>query len=1162
MANLIVHSLNINGFRSTLKQRYIQQYVQSQQIDILNIQETFVDNYFLSKKIELMLDLRKRCIWSYGSDNSRGVVTLFINTSIEIEHFHADFDGRLVYVDFTYNESKYRIVNVYAPNQSQDRNTYLDRLTPYLVTARHLILNGDFNFVLDSKLDKVGGNLNKGTVGSKIFKNIIDKHKLIDAFRYLHPNKRAVTWMSKYASNSKHDYEYIGNRLDRFYVCNTLSNSILNSDITPCAVSDHNFITLTLNTNQGISFGKSYWKFNDSLLEDKEFVDLFEYYWQIISRTNNITLEWWDCIKLKIKEFCIDYSKSKNREIYGEYKELRRQYQALNEGDLKQLEEIKLKLKDIEIELQKGSILRSKAKIIDNNENPTCYFFNKEKTASLRKTITSIKTDGDNFTSSESILDCFKTFYTDLYTDEPVDDSLNDMFLADLPKVSASDNADLCEDISKEEIWNNLRSMKLDKSPGSDGLTTAFYKKFFHLLGDTLESLFQICYDSGEMSQSQKLSYITLLCKDKKNADDMKNYRPISLLNIDRKILSKIISTRLSYILPSIIGISQTCSIRGRSIFDNLHLFRNIQDYIEQKDLYAAFISLDQEKAFDRVSWSYLYNTLKAFGFHDNFIHWISVLYADVRSSVIVNNHISTPFEIKRGVRQGCSLSPLLYVLCLEPFAKKVQDDNEIHGIKVPGSDYEIKMSLYADDNTGIFTSDFSMHKYFYHIKCFQKISGSKINYRKSNGMYLGKWKNRSDHPFGITWVPNAKLLGYRYGYNINEDDMWSKLYLKFDNTMNLWRNRQLSFKGKSIVLNSICINEILYYVSAGIIPSHYRTLFQRSCFRFIWASTYEPVGRNTLYLPFREGGLNVPYIKLKIEAIYMSHLISLIKNRSASWTYFAKYWIGLHLKKENKILGSNLIPHSEIIPPFYTICLTVYKKFRDLYPDMLIDQLKTKEIYRLLISSLEIKPKVLRNFPSVNFKQVFKNIYSPFIDLNVRNLIWRISHDVLYVNYFLLSKGIGNTKLCPFCNKIETVSHLLLQCEMVTPLNKIVLKLLRAVSDNRIKFSEKTFRFIQLPPLEDRVYNIALILLSESRYAIWTCRNKAHHESVKFTQYSLALKFLSRIRYRIRVDLLRMKFAQFVTFWSEFISVPSAGVIEIDKCLNIDTYFKLVDSS
>ena len=153
----------------------------------------------------------------------------------------------------------------------------------------------------------------------------------------------------------------------------------------------------------------------------------------------------------------------------------------------------------------------------------------------------------------------------------------------------------------------------------------------------------------------------------------MKCYRPISLLNIDYKIIPKIITIRLGKVLPKIIGIDQTCSVKGRSIFDNLHLLRNVIDYIDQKNLSACFICLDQEKAFDRVSRSYMFDTLTAFGFKERFLRWIKLLYNDISSSVIINNLISDPFPIKRDVGQGCSLAMLLYVICFEPFAHKIR---------------------------------------------------------------------------------------------------------------------------------------------------------------------------------------------------------------------------------------------------------------------------------------------------------------------------------------------------------------------------------------------------------------------------------------------------------------------------------------------------------
>ena len=147
-----------------------------------------------------------------------------------------------------------------------------------------------------------------------------------------------------------------------------------------------------------------------------------------------------------------------------------------------------------------------------------------------------------------------------------------------------------------------------------------------------------------------------------------------------------------------------------------------------------------------------------------------------------MNNFISPSFSVNRGVR----LSPLLYVLCFEPFAQKIRSLDDIKGLKLPGSKEQLKLILYADDSNGVFTDDASVHRYFHWVKLFERVSGSKINMRKSKGMYLGKWKDRSDHPFGISWVKNHKILGYIFGNEFTDDDLWSKLFLKFDKTLHL----------------------------------------------------------------------------------------------------------------------------------------------------------------------------------------------------------------------------------------------------------------------------------------------------------------------------------------------------------------------------------------
>ena len=120
----------------------------------------------------------------------------------------------------------------------------------------------------------------------------------------------------------------------------------------------------------------------------------------------------------------------------------------------------------------------------------------------------------------------------------------------------------------------------------------------------------------------------------------------------------------------------------------------------------------------------------------------------------------------------------------------------------------------------------------------------------------------------------------------------------------------------------------------------------ERKFFRFIWNSAYEPVARKTLYLNFNQGGLNIPYLKLKCESLYLAYLQKLVTNHNANWTYFAKYWIDMHLRKLNPSLASNSLPHSEYIPILNNQCILTFDKLFGIRPDISFNTLNTKMFY------------------------------------------------------------------------------------------------------------------------------------------------------------------------------------------------------------------------
>ena len=185
---------------------------------------------------------------------------------------------------------------------------------------------------------------------------------------------------------------------------------------------------------------------------------------------------------------------------------------------------------------------------------------------------------------------------------------------------------------------------------------------------------------------------ITLIPK-KGDLNKLKYWRPISLLCLDYKILTKILSNRLKNILPKIISEEQTCFIPKRTIFNNLFLIRGIITLTKEKNTKLYILQIDQEKAFDKIDHDFLYKTMKKMGFSNQFIQFIKILYKSNTSFVINNGFLSPPIQLLRGLRQGCPLSLPLYVIQGEVTTANIDKNENIKGIKIPNSRKEIKIS-------------------------------------------------------------------------------------------------------------------------------------------------------------------------------------------------------------------------------------------------------------------------------------------------------------------------------------------------------------------------------------------------------------------------------------------------------------------------------------
>ena len=190
-------------------------------------------------------------------------------------------------------------------------------------------------------------------------------------------------------------------------------------------------------------------------------------------------------------------------------------------------------------------------------------------------------------------------------------------------------------------------------------------------------------------------------------------------------------------------------------------------DFTKTNDIPGIAVFLDFEKAFDSVEWDFIQKCLESFNFSPNLRQWISVFYKDISSCVINNGVASQHFYLERGVRQGCPLSGILFVIAMELLAQSIRRSKDIKGINIQRAEV-VKLSQYADDTTALLADVQSVSNLFNLLSLFEKCSGLKINQRKSEVLWLGSLRHRKDTIFNLQISDEpVYALGVHLTYNI-----------------------------------------------------------------------------------------------------------------------------------------------------------------------------------------------------------------------------------------------------------------------------------------------------------------------------------------------------------------------------------------------------------
>ncbi|PFX24018.1 Transposon TX1 uncharacterized 149 kDa protein [Stylophora pistillata] len=375
------------------------------------------------------------------------------------------------------------------------------------------------------------------------------------------------------------------------------------------------------------------------------------------------------------------------------------------------------------------------------------------------------------------------------------------------------------------------------------------------------------------------------ICADEKGDRlDPRNWRPISLLNVDYKIASRCIAGRLLKVIHSIVNKDQTCGVPGRYIGENVAFLRDVVDFATSSGSPVAILSFDQEKAFDRVDWGFVLATLEALGFGPSFVSWVELFYREVRSAVNVNGHLTSFFRLSRGVRQGCPRSPLLYVLVAEMFAVNLRSNPRIQGISFPEVGSVSPIVQYADDTSLVLSSDDSMKAAFEAFALLENASGSKLHLAKSKGLWLGGWSGRSDPPVMLDWSSSRlKVLGIFTGPGNLEEVNWRPRIDAVDHVLKSWRSRSLSFRGKALVFNALPLFRVWYVASLIHMPAWMCKELSFLAFSFFWSGKRELVSRSAVTQSPVFGGFSVVDVRFKVYAL-LGQWVKRFVSSPSSW--------------------------------------------------------------------------------------------------------------------------------------------------------------------------------------------------------------------------------------------------------------------------------------
>ena len=931
-------TFNARGIRARKKRRAIFRHLHiNYPKSIISLQETHSST---PDEKTWALEWGGDVYFSHGRENAGGVAFLFPpNQCFDVKMLYCGVEGRLLILEVSSDTREFTLVGIYAPsaNRMEDKCRFLNRLEGQLrmIPNDHLVICGDMNIKLG---DRDTSSSFQPTRASNKLRAIVEEFELIDAWRQRYPAKRKYTWRKTSPLQQC--------RLDYIFMSKSMFNGKqTNVRIDPGILSDHSFVFAEIDTRKTMR-GPGIWRFKNSLLQEEQFRCEIQEEIGICSRRSspydgeiNIGTKL-EILLSKCRIIAIRRNGAIQKRQCKEEKELtetlKKLEQDLGTGDpnvVQNYEETKERLEHIKQRKGELAIIASGARWIEQGEKPSAYFLNLSKRRSSQKSIVALESnDGRLLSDKKEILSYCADFYKNMYKTRGVQADKMDVFkIGDNDPRLTEEEKMLCEaPISEEECLIALKGMASNKAPGVTGFTAEFYICFWDLIGGLVVKYVEEVYEKKAFFVNHVRGIIHLIPK---NGDQtqLRNKRPICLVDVLYKIVAKVLALRLGARLSKIIHPDQTGFVKGRFIGENLRLVSDVIAHCNEEKQEGICLTVDFRNAFDTVERGFILYALKEFNFGDNFCGWIKTLYRGSQMSVMNDGYISEWFPCERGTFQGSPISGMLFLLAIELLASKIRRCQEVNGILI--NKVEVKVSLYADDMTLFLRDERSLEKCLSILQEFKEASGLEINVQKTKLMWIGALSHKNESFKQIKAVDQVKILGVYFSsqnncYRMNID----KVIGNMEKITNAWNQRDITLKGRITVAKSLLISQIIYVASSYMIEKKDFITIQSHIMRFLWRGRPPKVAKKVMWQEISLGGLNAPCVEAIVRALRVTWVKRILTWHESTWRRLLQARIGeFDINNIFKTRSSNWALRRWNIPLFYQSAIIDFQKINEM---------------------------------------------------------------------------------------------------------------------------------------------------------------------------------------------------------------------------------------